>query len=163
MRKILALIFVFILIAISEVIFFAKTSPIRVIFGSQTQDAYISEQLGWFALAMEAVNSLPEDAYVALLWEPRSYYCEIPCSPDVILDRWWYLMRITGSASEAASWLKEQGFTHVLLYDLGVQLERDVEVLFEPDDWIELERFKSNELLVIRQFGDAYTLYALGQ
>jgi hypothetical protein len=155
------IIFVFLIVAIAELLFFAKADPIRVLAGFQTQEEYLTEQLGWFGPAMEAVNSLPEGAKVALFWEPRSYYCEVYCSPDVILDRWWYLMRTAGTAQEAADLLRSQDFTHVLIYDLGVRLIRDKENAFEVGDWEELERFQEAELQVVQHFDDTYTLYAV--
>lgn len=154
-------IFVFILTAVTEALFFAKASPIRVLSGFQTQSEYLAEQLGWFGPAMESVNSLPEGSNVAMFWEPRSFYCMVSCSPDVILDRWWYMMRTVGSAQEVTSILRSEGYTHVLLYDLGVRLVRDTDNLFEPGDWEELERFKNDELQIVKQLADTYTLYAI--
>ena len=155
------IIVVFILAAIAEALFFAKASPIRVLSGFQTEEDYLTEQLGWFGLVMNDVNSLPEGSNVAMFWEPRSYYCVVSCSPDVILDRWWYLMRTVGDASEVVSLLRAQGFTHVLIYDFGVQLVRDKENMLEPEDWEELERFREEELRVFQQYYDAYTLYKI--
>jgi len=154
-------IFVFILTAISEMLFFAKANSLRVVTGFQKQEAYIAEQLGWFGPAMEAVNSLPEDASVIMFWEPRSYYCEVPCSPDAILDRWWYMMRTVGTAGEVADRLRKQGFTHVLMYDFGIQLERESKSLFESEDWDEFQCFKEEELYLIKQLGDVYSLYEI--
>jgi hypothetical protein len=154
-------IFVLILVAVTEVLFFAKASPIRVLSGFQTKEEYLTEQLGWFGPAMQGINSLPNGSSVAMFWEPRSYYCEVPCSPDVILDRWWYLMRTTGGAREVASLLQTQGYTHVLIYDFGVELVRDTDNLLEAHDWEELERFREEELRVVHEYHDAYTLYEL--
>ncbi len=152
---------VFILTAITEALFFAKASPIRVLSGFQTEDEYLAEQLGWFGPVMNDVNSLPEGSNVAMFWEPRSYYCIVSCSQDVILDRWWYLMRTVGEAGEVVSLLRTQGFTHVLIYDFGVQLVRDKDNMLEPEDWEELERFREEELRVLQEYHDAYTLYEI--
>ncbi len=152
---------VFVLTAVTEALFFAKASPIRVLSGFQTEDDYLAEQLGWFGPVMNDVNSLPEGSNVAMFWEPRSYYCMIPCSPDVILDRWWYLMRTIGEAGEVVSLLRSQGFTHVLIYDFGVQLVREKENMLELEDWEELERFRKGELRVLQEYHDAYTLYEI--
>ncbi len=154
-------IFVFILTAITESLFFAKASPIRVLSGFQTKEDYLTEQLGWFEPVMIDVNALPEGSKVAMFWEPRSYYCVVPCSPDVILDRWWYLMRTTGGASDAVALLQMQGYSHVLIYDFGVQLVRDADNLLESEDWKELDRFREVELRVVQQYRDAYTLYEI--
>ncbi len=153
--------FVIVLTMISEVLNFAKTDPIRILAGIQTPEEYLDEELGWFEPAMQTVNSLPEGSKVAMFWEPRSYYCEIPCSPDVILDRWWYLMRTAGGADEAVSQLRSQNYTHVLVYDLGVQLVLEAANFLEPEDWEELEDFRDDELDFVQVIGGVYTLYEI--
>ncbi|MEJ2551760.1 MAG: hypothetical protein P8Z34_13865 [Anaerolineales bacterium] len=154
-------IFVLLLVAVTEVLFFAKASPIRVLSGFQTKEDYLTEQLGWFGPVMHDINSLSRGSSVAMFWEPRSYYCMIPCSPDVILDRWWYLMRTIGDANEIASFLRSQGYSHVLIYDFGVGLVRETNNLLEPEDWEELERFREEQLRLVHEYHDAYTLYEI--
>ncbi len=154
-------IFVFVLTMITEVLNFAKMDPIRVLSGIQTQEEYLTEQLGWFEPVMQAMNSLPEGSNVAMFWEPRSYYCEVPCSPDVILDKWWYLMRTVGGSDEAISLLRSQNYTHVLIYDLGIQLVLSSDNFLEPEDWEELRVFRDEELDVVQNFDGVYTLYKI--
>ncbi len=153
--------FVMLLSVVGGVIDFAKVNPLRVLFGIENEEQFITEQLGWFGPVMETINTLPPDSHIAFFWEPRAYYCHASCSPDVILDRWWYLRRTIGGAEEIASWLHSQGFSHVLIYDLGVQLEREWREAFTLEDWEQLERFKTDFLLRIESFGEAYSLYAI--
>ncbi len=154
-------ILVLILTAISEGLNFTYVDPLRVLTGVQSEVDYLTEQLGWFGPTMEAVNSLPPDSRVAFLWEPRTYYCHVYCHPDVILDRWWYLMRTIGEPSRINSQLLATGFTHILIYDLGAQFERREQDLFEPGDWEALMQFRETELKLIQRFGEAYSLYVL--
>jgi hypothetical protein len=154
-------ILVLILTVVGEGLNFAYVDPLRVLAGVQSQEDYLAEQLGWYGPAMEAVNTLPADSRVAFLWEPRTYYCHVYCHPDVILDRWWYLMRTIGEPSAIHSHFLSKGFTHVMIYDLGAQFERRAQALFEPGDWIALAQFRETELVLIERFGEAYSLYDL--
>ena len=70
-------------------------------------------------------------------------------------------MRTIGEPGKIGSQLHSMGYTHVLIYDLGAQFEREAQPLFKPEDWAALERFRNTELELIQCFGDAYSLYAL--
>jgi hypothetical protein len=154
-------ILVLVLTATGEGINFANVDPLRVLAGAQSEEDYLAEQLGWYGPTMEAVSSLPPDSRVAFLWEPRTYHCHVYCHPDVILDRWWYLMRTIGEPSKISSQLLSEGFSHVLIYDLGAQFESRAQPLFEPGDWVALAQFRETELELVQRFGEAYSLYVL--
>jgi hypothetical protein len=150
---------VFVLTAVGEGFNFLNVNPARVVSGVQSESDYLADQLGWYGPVMGAINSLPEDSNVAFLWEPRAYYCEVTCHPDVILDRWWHLVRTIGDAEAIARNLRSEGFTHVLIYDFGIQLEQEERDQFTPADWLELANFVESELLIVQQFGQGYTLF----
>jgi hypothetical protein len=150
---------VFVLTAFSEAFNFVEVRPAQVVFGVQSESDYLADQLGWYGPVMDSVNSLPADSKVAFLWEPRAYYCEVTCHPDVILDRWWHLHRTAGDANSIARKLRSQGFTHVLVYDFGIELEREKREQFTPGDWLELANFVESELRIVQKFGQGYTLY----
>lgn len=152
--------FVLILSGVGETLTFAGTNPLRVIAGVDSEGQYLADQLGWYGPTMDAINRLPPESRVYFLWEPRAYYCRVECSPDVILDRWWHLNRTVGDAQRIAASIRAAGFTHVLIYDLGVELERVSRQVFTPSDWDELEKLRTDELILVSSFGDTYTLYA---
>lgn len=142
-------------------------NPVMIWLGRQTEADYLRSELGWYAVAMEAVDKLPDGSKVVFLWEPRSYYCTEPrviCEPDALLDRWWHLRRTAFDPSARAiaeAWWAAR-VTHVLLFETGrafVESEK-----FDPltaEDWAELEGLRRRELILVEDFGGAYQLYAM--
>lgn len=141
---------------------FVERNTLKVLLGMQSEDEYLYQNLGWFAPAMNAVNTLPSTAKAAFLWESRAYYCEIDCSPDVIIDRWWYFSRRVGDSHEIAELLRQDGVTHILIHETGVDFVRKQSNQFNDTDWQLLEEFISSELYLLEDIGNAYTLYTLG-
>ena len=91
--------------------------------GWETDDNYLSRNLGSHYTAMEYMNSeLPDDASLYFWWEPRSYYCERECRPDTLLDAFKHLTHRFHDAPAIAAYLREEGYTHVLLYKRGMDL-----------------------------------------
>ncbi len=158
-----ALVLLTIVLSLISVTFqFVERNTLKVILGTQSRDEYLFQNLGWFAPAMNVVNTLPSSAKVAFLWESRAYYCEIDCSPDVIIDRWWYLSRKVGDSLEIAELLRQDGVTHILIHETGVEFVRNQSNQFNDADWQLLDEFISNELHLLEDIGNAYTLYTLG-
>jgi hypothetical protein len=141
-------------------------SPLRVATGSEPEEEYLRSRLGQYAVAVQAINELPDGSRVRFLWEPRSYYCAsaVTCEPDSLIDRWWHERRL-GAGAEAPELLtgwRQQGVTHVLYFRLGAEAVRNSG--FDPltdEDWAELERFLSDYLEFAESFGDAYLLYRI--
>ncbi len=137
-------------------------NPMPVLAGVQSQEDYLREKLGWYAVAIEQVNALPAASQVLFLWEPRSYHCQVTCFPDAILDRWWHLRRSVVEANAIATQWRVEGVTHVLVFEAGreaVQAEG-----FDPlteDDWAALQSLQGEELRFVQDFGGAYQLYEL--
>jgi hypothetical protein len=157
------LIFAGILILVEGAITTVKVNPLPVLAGAETENEYLVRNLGWYQLATEAVNDL-KDARVLFLWETRAYYCEVECSPDVILDRWWYARQTLARPAEIAAHFRTQGFTHLLVYDVGADYERDFHAVFyTEEDWQALDTFISDELTLVQRFDDVYSLYAFNR
>ena len=146
---------------VAEIYSTLEQDPFRVVMGLQTEESYLSQELGWYAPAINTVNKLPQSAAVQFLWEPRTYYCQRDCRSDAILDRWWYLRRSIGTSDEIADYLRAQGVTHILIYDFGAELEAVHQPLLRESDWVELERFKQNELKLFQDFDGIYSIYGL--
>jgi hypothetical protein len=142
---------------------FVTTNPLPVLLGLEMEIDYLADELGWYGPTIDVVNNLPSGSQIKFFWEPRAFHCEIECDPDEILDNWWYLRRTVGSASDIALQLYSEGVTHILIYDLGVHLEKEANERFTALDWDELENFKDEELYEIAVFEDVYSLYALKQ
>jgi hypothetical protein len=141
-------------------------NPLTLWLGRQNETDYLRQELGWYAIAVEGINKLPEGSKVIFLWEPRTYHCAEPkivCEPDALLDRWWHLRQTEDDPSSeaiAALW-RAAGATHVLVFETGrafVQSEK-----FDPltaKDWAELEKLRAS-LTLVEDFGGAYQLYAM--
>jgi len=144
---------------------FIRARPLAMFFGEESQTDYRLRTLGGYLIAMEEMNLLPDDAVVRFLWEPRSYDCRegIVCEPDAILDRWWHARQSGMDAEELRTAWRQAGVTHVLLYNDGMEAARAQGFdPFEEADWQALDVFLSQELILVWDELDGYTLYALG-
>jgi hypothetical protein len=138
------------------------------LLGEITSETYLDENLGWFAPTMRSIQKLPSQARVLMLWEPRSFYCWPKCEPDEILDRWLHDRYARDELSpqspqEILSSWKQMGYTHVLLYKLGVDFIRaniTQNSNYQQVDWLALQELLG-QLSVIEDFGQTYILYKL--
>jgi hypothetical protein len=150
------------LLLFSNLTTFLQVNPMPVISGLEARDDYLSRRLGTYQLAMTAVNDLPPDSRVVFLWEPRSYACQVDCLPDALLDRFLHLTYLYPDAASIAGAWREDGVTHVLLYQLG--LEAIIEDEFDPvtpRDLAILSELQASEMEELSRLGRAYTLYRL--
>jgi hypothetical protein len=139
-----------------------KRRPLENLAGFQSDDDYLTGQLGWHYAVIEAVNDLPAGARVLFLWEPRSFYCRVECWPDALLDRWWHMRQTVGAPDHiAASW-RADGFTHLLLFNSGYEMILDQAYdPISPQDQAALATFLARQAVMQQHFDGAYTLYRL--
>jgi hypothetical protein len=128
--------------------------------GTLSRTEYLEENLGWYERAMETLRSLPEGSRILLLWEPRGFYCPAACREDSTIDRWYLLMRSGRTADEILAEWRGEGWTHLLVFDAGVEFERATRSEYSPSDWEQLECLLE-ALPIAERFGDGYTLYIL--
>lgn len=141
----------------------AALDPLAFIFGWESRASYLGRRLGWHSAAMEHINhELPEGSRLYYLWETRSFYCDRPSRPDAILDAFPHLVYRFGDAPAIAAHLKAEGYTHVLLYQRGLEF-----VLTEADrplgerELAVLNELRANHLRQVYEGGQAYVLYEL--
>lgn len=142
-----------------------RQNPLAYIAGCQTRDDYLKMHLWSHYMAMDYINrELPPQACVFFLWETRSYYCERCCRPDLILDAFKQLRARFDSAPAIAEYLKGAGFTHVLLYEWGMDF-----IVKEPDSSLdeqdiavfrELERDYLKPIFRVEE-GQPFVLYEI--
>jgi hypothetical protein len=137
----------------------SQDSP-REILGLKSRDKYLEENLGWYAVAMQAIRELPSNADVLMLWEPRSLYCAPKCTPDEVLDRWLHDRSIWKSPQAILNSWRQAGYTHLLYYRAGADFLRQNDQNYRADDWQSVEELLS-QLPTPVDFGDAYSLYEL--
>jgi hypothetical protein len=98
-----------------------RVDPMPFLVGQETRSEFLRRNLGAHYQAMEIINTeLPQDVKVLFLWEPRGYYCQRTVTPDPILERWALLRYRFGTVEAIASTLRQEGYTHVLLYRAGM-------------------------------------------
>jgi hypothetical protein len=102
--------------------------------GLRTEQDYLADSLGWFQPAMQAIRELPPNNKVLLIYEPRSLYCAPYCYPDEILDRWAYSYnRYHNDETIQENWGND-GFTYLIAFRSGVELNRHDNVPNHPVD-----------------------------
>jgi hypothetical protein len=136
--------------------------PLRVLLGFESREDFLARRLGWHYVAIDYANQeLSPDATVLLLWEPRSYYCQVECWPDALLDRWLHTTHVHGYDAQAiADAWRADGVTHVLLYRAGY--EAIAQAGFDPvteADQETLTQLLSEEMVLVEDFGGVYELY----
>jgi hypothetical protein len=142
---------------------FVSHSPLPYLVGIQSAADYEKPELGWYAQALELVNSLPAGSRIVFLWEPRAYGCAaaVRCVPDVVIDRWWHARRLGAGADEMVNEWRAEGTTHALIYDAGARyIETAPKNGYEASDWEVLAKLRG-ALRHIATFGDGYSLYAI--
>jgi hypothetical protein len=138
--------------------------PLPFLVGAENRADYLARNLGTHYAAMALLSDrLSDQDRVLLLWEPRSYYSQVPTEPDAILDRWpWLVSRHGNDLGAIAGELRVQGYTHVLYHRTGASLVRDAALdPLSESDWAALDRFLDRYLDKQAQVGQAYVLYAL--
>lgn len=128
--------------------------------GEVTADALLDHQLGAHVNAMRALGTLPADATVQFLWEPRTFYCApiVRCQPDILFDRWARAVRAGGSAEGALDALRAEGIEYLLVWSAGYDVQKD-EPAFADENALLPDALAS--LRVIWTDGIRYTVYGL--
>lgn len=105
---------------VSSSLQFVRANTLSVTFGMQTEESYLMQAMGVDYLAMQQVNTLPKEARVLFLWEPRTFYCERHCIPDSLINQWWHDRQLEPDPRKIPDGWREQGITHVLVSDWGM-------------------------------------------
>jgi hypothetical protein len=107
--------------ALTVGVYVVQTGAVQMITGAKSEDQYLSERLGDYYSAMQAINELPADARVLTLWEPRTFFCSERCTPDSMIDQWWHDREVYGDPDVILDRWQEQGITHILIFETGMQ------------------------------------------
>ncbi len=135
-------------------------TPGRVLQGTQTRQSYLENTLGVHILAMQKIASLPPDSRILMLWEPRGFYAPLNAQADLWIDRWRTDRRELKTAPAILARWKSQGYTHLLVYQPGVELIQPPAGEPPGEDWVVLQ--ETLQLLSTpTSIGGVYDLYAL--
>ncbi|HXQ35408.1 MAG TPA: hypothetical protein VN843_15425, partial [Anaerolineales bacterium] len=97
-------------------------NPLTVAFGLQSREGYIARINPSYAALMQAMTELPADAYVYSLLEPRSYGLPRRTQPDAINYNFAHDLYLYETPSEIIRHWKLEGYTHVVVYERGVNI-----------------------------------------
>jgi len=142
-----------------------RIDPLPYLVGLESRDEHLTRRLGAYYATMRYINEhLPPSAKVYFLWEPRGYYCRVTHQADVILDQMKHLVARQGDAAGVQRWLEEQGYTHVLVFQAGVehlqQSEWEADIL-DPGSVEVLRELEERYWRLVHDVGGAYRLYEL--
>jgi 4-amino-4-deoxy-L-arabinose transferase-like glycosyltransferase len=139
--------------------------PWGYLLGGETEELYLRRRLGHHYEAMQSINTMtPDEAAIAFMWEPRSYYCDRDCQPDSILDEFGHLQHQYGDAQNMVNAMRDEGITHVLIFEKGLDfvLEANSPTDIPLDEPGVLEDLRENYLEPVSVIGeDWYTLYKI--
>ena len=159
----MGLAFVLLLIGLNQLWEWIPAQPWAYLSGAETRDEHLTRRLGAHYATMQALNEqLPPDAVVKFFWEPRSYYCDLDCRPDSILDAFDHLVYLHEDVDNIAAALREEGVTHVLIWQTGLDF-----IVENPESQVGVETavlatFRTNHLEpVISITEDSYLVFVL--
>jgi hypothetical protein len=112
---------------ISQGLSFVAHDPLPFIVGTESREGFLRRHLadGHYD-ALKYINSnLPSSARVLFFWEPRSYYCEDHCLPDVVFDRFSQLAAKYGDVDAIAAALQVEETSHILVNQRWLDLQSD--------------------------------------
>jgi hypothetical protein len=158
---------VFFLNAFEITLEIVQKDSLKTISGLESPESYLGRNLGWYHPAMEAIDDLPNDAQVLMLWEPRAYYCLPKCIPDEVLDRWGHELSMHSDAEAIINDWVQTGTSHILFYKAGAEFIKEEQQDksssgITPSDWQELERLFSLLGKPV-DIGPDYQLYSLNR
>jgi hypothetical protein len=139
---------------------FLALDPLRVIVGAESREDFLNRQLadGHYE-AMQFINtSLPSSARILFLWEPRSYYCERQCLPDVVFDHFSQLATEHGSTEGVVEALRRSEISHLLVNERWLSLGTH-DALFTESQRQLLEELAQSYLQPVYRHDGLYTLY----
>ncbi len=159
----IALAFVLLFVTFSVLETLSTVLPSRSLehnFGLLSDEDYLVRNLGDLYTVSTAVQSLPADSQVIMLWETRGFFCVPRCEPDEIIDRWYQEVHLHRTAAEIRDAWLAQGYTHMLIWEAGYEFVRDYDnAKFKASDFQQLEALRN--ILGSPQAIGSYTLYPL--
>ncbi len=131
------------------------------VFGYLSNQEYLERNLGWYAKAIQEVELLANDEKVLMLYEPRGFGCIPQCDPDEILDHWKVTFHEFDSEGDILTSWKNTGYTHILVYNKGMEFLREYEDPHHPPLELDALDKLTTDLDMVANYGDWYKLYSL--
>lgn len=144
----------------------AEEAPLAYLLGVESREDSLGRRLGVYYSTMQELSArVTSQDKVLFLWETKGYYCDVPCQPDLILDKLLHLVALEGSAHGVWRRLLNEGYTHVLLFDTGlnymIAFSQDSDGALEQDDELAVLATLQAHYMDELYANDHYTLYRL--
>lgn len=139
-----------------------RSQPAVYLYGARTRQEYLENELGWYASVMQRLSDLPEGAKVMMIQEPRGYYAPLSVRADPWLDRFFVDLRVAGGVDGLETYWRTQGFTHILVNQMGVEYARVRPGQEQMDEWKQFDRFFASLGKPV-DMGGSYLLYSLAR
>lgn len=138
----------------------ARAGPGRVVLGQQPRQSYLENNLGFYILAMQELGRLSGNEKILMLWEPRGFYAPLNAQADLWIDTWRTYRRKYQAAQAVLDQWKNQGVTHLLVYQAGVELMET-----DPSQSADEDRAVYKDFIRLlpepKTIGEVYYLYDL--
>jgi hypothetical protein len=143
-------------------LFVLQRNPLAVAVGAQSRAGYIARINPSYATLMQIMDELPKTAYVYSLFEPRSYGLPRRIQSDAINDNFAHDLYLYKTSSEVIQHWKSQGFTHILLYERGLDfVAQDSASEFTPALKESLRETLGNLELIAQTPDKVYSIYRI--
>jgi len=139
---------------------FIKTSPVGVVIGTESREAYLGRMLPSYTLFRFMNTSLPPASRVLLIYMKNwTFLCDRDCYSDSMFESYTLqkILAHSSTAAAAAGTLKARGFTHILSDERYIYGTAGV---FSEAEKTAFARLEKDYLQLIRSEGP-YRLYRL--
>ena len=148
------------LILISDTISLTASNPLGVALGVNSKENYRLTNLGYHERAMRSIQELPSNSRVLMLWEPKAFYAPLTTEPDTWIIRFKTDWQRLKSADRVLDDWRTRGYTHVLVYQAGVELVQATDPDYTPEIWQGLQETLAR-LKLVESLDNIYLLYEL--
>jgi hypothetical protein len=100
-------------------------NPLAVASGLQRREGYIARINPSYAALIQVLDELPADAHVYSILEPRSYALPRQTQPDPVNYNFAHDLYLYETPSEIIRHWRMEGYTHILVYERGVELDAE--------------------------------------
>ena len=143
-------------------LFVLQRNPLAVAVGAQSRLGYIARVNPSYAALIQIMDNLPSNTYLYSLFEPRSYSLPRRIQPDAINYNFPHDHYLYKTSSEIIQHWKAEGFTHLLVYERGLDfVTRDSASEFTSATQESLRETLKRLELVTQTADKVYSIYRI--
>ena len=148
--------------AVSQALSFVHYDPLPFIVGGESREQFLQRMLpdGHYEALSYVNTNLQASARVLFLWEPRSYYCERSCLPDVVFDHFSQLAAENSTADQICESLRDQEVSYVLVNRRWLNVQAQ-DSLLKPAELELFGDFEQRCLVPLYVDDQLYALYEI--